>query len=210
MKGLLFITHQTEKIDYLQSVQLALDGGCRQIQLRMKEATPDEVERVGRETKTLCDRYQAALFIDDHAEVCKQIGAVGVHLGKMDISPVEARQILGHDFIIGGTANTFEDIQYLVASGVNYIGLGPFRFTTTKKNLSPILGLEGYQNIMQQCRQQGISLPIFAIGGITIDDIPAIMETGVTGIALSSTILNTDNPVETTQKIVQIINQYQR
>jgi len=210
MKGLLFITHQTEKIDYLQSVQLALDGGCRQIQLRMKEATPDEVEQVGREAKTLCDRYQAALFIDDHAEVCQKIGAVGVHLGKMDISPVEARQILGHDFIIGGTANTFEDIQHLVASEVNYIGLGPFRFTTTKKNLSPILGLEGYQNIMQQCRKQNISLPIFAIGGITIDDIPAIMETGVTGIALSSTILNTDNPVETTQKIVQIINQYQR
>ena len=210
MKGLLFITHQTEKIDYLQSVQLALDGGCRQIQLRMKEASPEEVERVGREAKALCDRYQAALFIDDHAEVCQKIGAVGVHLGKMDISPIEARQILGHDFIIGGTANTFEDFQHLVASGVNYIGLGPFRFTTTKKNLSPILGLEGYQNIMQQCKQQGFSLPIFAIGGITIDDIPAIMETGVTGIALSSTILNTDNPVETTQKIVQIINQYQR
>lgn len=84
----------------------------------------------------------------------------------------EARQILGKDFIIGGTANTFEDVQMHYQAGADYIGCGPFRFTTTKKNLSPILGLEGYKAIVSQMKTAGINLPIVAIGGITYDDIP--------------------------------------
>lgn len=202
MKGLLFITHQTDRYTYLQSVEIALKGGCRQIQLRMKEASENEVEQTAREAKKMCEAYQAQLYIDDHVEVCKRVKAAGVHLGKLDMSPKAAREILGDDFIIGGTANTFEDICRLHSEGVDYIGLGPFRFTTTKKNLSPVLGLEGYHDIVAQCAAKHISLPILAIGGITLKDIPDIMCTGVSGIALSSTILQADNPVEETRKIL--------
>lgn len=202
MKGLLFITHCTDRYTYLQSVEVALKGGCRQIQLRMKEASADEVERTAYEAKKLCDAHQAQLYIDDHVEVCKRVGAAGVHLGKLDMSPRNAREILGHDVIIGGTANTFEDVCRLYHEGVDYIGLGPFRFTTTKKNLSPVLGLEGYRNIVAQCAASHIALPIVAIGGITLKDIPDIMRTGVSGIALSSTILQANDPVEETRKIL--------
>ena len=202
MNGLLFITHQTDKITYLQSVEIALKGGCRQIQLRMKEAEIGEVEAVAQKAKLLCDKYQASLYIDDYVEVCKNIGATGVHLGKSDMPPAEARAVLGEKYIIGGTANTFDDIAELHRQRVDYIGLGPFRFTTTKKNLSPVLGLEGYADIVTLCRKGGINLPIVAIGGITISDIPDIMRTGVSGIALSSTILNAESPVEETQKIL--------
>jgi thiamine-phosphate pyrophosphorylase len=204
MEGLLFITHRTEKYDCLQSVEIALAGGCRQIQLRMKDVSAAGVEEAARQAKILCDEYRAALYIDDRVEVCRNVGAAGVHLGKQDMSPAEARAVLGDKYIIGGTANTFEDISILYRQRVDYIGLGPFRFTTTKKNLSPVLGTQGYRAIIQRCRENGIYLPILAIGGITIDDIPDIMQTGVSGIALSSTILNAENPVEETRKIVAL------
>jgi thiamine-phosphate pyrophosphorylase len=203
--GLLFITHQTEHYTYLQSVEIALKGGCRMIQLRMKEASLQETEQTGILAKALCQQYGADLYIDDHVEICKRIGATGVHLGKTDMLPDEARKILGENFIIGGTANTFEDIQRLKVEGVDYIGLGPFRFTTTKKNLSPVIGLSGYKQIVEQCINQGINLPIFAIGGITANDIPGILNTGITGIAMSSAVLQAENPGEETKKILFVI-----
>jgi thiamine-phosphate pyrophosphorylase len=206
MNGLLFITHQTEKYSYLQSIEMALAGGCRQVQLRMKEASPAEIEKVGKKAKALCDKHKAELYIDDYVEICRNVGAAGVHLGKLDMPPSEARKMLGDSFVIGGTANTFDDIFRLKQEGVDYIGLGPFRFTTTKKNLSPILGLEGYRRILDECKINEINLPVFAIGGITVADIPHILNAGVSGIALSSTILNAENPIGETMKIINIIN----
>jgi thiamine-phosphate pyrophosphorylase len=203
MNGLLFITHQTERYDYFRSAEIALEGGCRQIQLRMKEAPVSEVEETARRVKTLCDRYQAALYIDDHVAVCRAVHAAGVHLGKQDMPPPEARKMLGPRYRIGGTANTFEDLEALHRQQVDYIGLGPFRFTTTKQNPAPVIGLEGYRLMMKQCRKNGICLPVLAIGGITADDIPDIMQTGVSGIALSAAILNAADPVNATKKIVR-------
>ena len=150
------------------------------------------------------DRYSYYEFIiDDDVELVKKLKADGVHLGKNDMPIAEARRILGKDFIIGGTANTFDDVVSHYRAGADYIGCGPFRFTTTKKNLSPILGLEGYQSIVRQMHEHRINLPIVAIGGITCEDIPAIMQTGVSGIALSGTILRAENPAEETRKIIE-------
>ena len=206
MKGLLFITHQTAKYDYLQSVEIALRGGCRQIQLRMKDAAVEDVEKTAVQAKQLCDKYGADLYLNDYVEVCRNVKAKGVHLGKTDMSTSKARFILGDGYMIGGTANTFDDIQYLWQQGVDYVGLGPFRFTSTKKNLSPVLGLESYRDIMVSCRHHEINLPILAIGGISIDDMQKIMGTGVSGIALSSTIMNAENPIEEMRKIVNLIH----
>ncbi|GHT23916.1 thiamine-phosphate synthase [Bacteroidia bacterium] len=205
MNGLLFITHRTERYSYLQSVEIALQGGCRRIQLRMKDASPEEVEQTGRQALTLCAHYGAELYIDDYVDVCKNLGATGVHLGKTDMSPSLARRTLGGHFIIGGTANAFEDIARLYAEEVDYIGLGPFRFTRTKKNLSPVLGLAGYRDLLAQCRQAAIHLPVVAIGGVTIADIPDLMRTGVAGVAMSSAILSADDPVAQTQRIIATI-----
>ena len=204
MKQLQFITHYTDKYSYYDSARMALEGGCRWIQLRMKEATEKEVEEEALRIQSLCKEYEAIFVIDDHVELVKRIHADGVHLGKKDMPILQARQLLGEEFIIGGTANTFEDVQKHAADGAEYIGCGPFRFTTTKKNLSPIVGLEGYRHIVERMRETGIQLPIVAIGGITYEDIPAIMETGVTGIALSGTILRAEDPVKETQRILKL------
>lgn len=200
-----FITHYTERYSYLDSVRIALEGGCRWIQLRMKEASPEEILPIAQEALAMCRKYNATFIIDDHVELAEQIKADGVHLGKLDMPISEARCILGKDFLIGGTANTFEDILAHHKAGADYIGCGPFRFTTTKKNLSPVLGLEGYRRIVSQMREAGINLPIVAIGGITKEDIPSLMETGITGIALSGSILRAECPIEEMKEIIKTI-----
>lgn len=199
-----FITHFTEKYSYYDSARMALEGGCRWIQLRMKDASPEEVEQEALRVQALCRTYHATFIIDDHVELVKKLHTDGVHLGKHDMPVAEARRLLGNGFIIGGTANTFDDVKMHYEAGADYIGCGPFRFTTTKKNLSPILGLEGYRRIVSQMKEAGINLPIVAIGGITREDIPAILQTGVTGVALSGTILRADNPAEETRRILAI------
>ncbi len=202
-----FISHYTDKIGYLDSIRLALDGGCRWVQLRVKNATIDELRPMALEAQRMCREAGATFIIDDQVALVKEIGADGVHLGKNDMPVAEARKILGPDFIIGGTANTFEDVKMHYESGANYIGCGPFRFTTTKEKLSPVLGLEGYRNIVEKMREEGINLPIVAIGGITADDIPAIMQTGVTGIALSGTVLRAEDPVREMQQLLELLAQ---
>lgn len=197
-----FITHSNERYGYVDGARMALEGGCRWIQLRMKYASEDDFLSAAKEISKLCKQHNAVFVLDDHAELVEQTGADGVHLGKNDMPVDEARRLLGKDRIIGGTANTFEDVERLHRQGADYIGCGPFRFTTTKKNLSPVLGLEGYRNIVEQMRNHNISLPIVAIGGILEEDIEAIMQTGVSGIAVSGGILNAENPVEEMQKFV--------
>ena len=200
-----FISHYTDKIGYLDSIRLALDGGCRWVQLRVKNATIDELRPLALEAQRMCREAGATFVIDDQVELVKEIGADGVHLGKNDMPVAEARKILGPDFIIGGTANTFEDVKMHYESGANYIGCGPFRFTTTKEKLSPVLGLEGYRNIVEKMREEGINLPVVAIGGITAEDIPAIMQTGVTGIALCGTVLRAEDPVREMQQLLDLV-----
>ena len=201
-----FISHYSERYSYLDSIQLALEGGCRWIQLRMKDATDDEVRPIAIEAQKLCRHYNATFIIDDRVALVRELGADGVHLGKNDMPIREARQLLGPDFIIGGTANTFEDAKAHYEASADYIGCGPFRFTTTKQKLAPVLGLDGYRQIIQQMRAANITIPVVAIGGITKDDIPAILQTGITGIALSGTVLRADDPIAEMKHIINIIN----
>lgn len=201
-----YISHFTPQIGYAEGIRMALEGGCRWIQLRMKDAPAEEIIACAEEVLPLCRRHGAKFLLDDHVELVRQLGADGVHLGKTDMPVDEARTILGPDIIIGGTANTIEDIIRLHKQGADYIGCGPFRFTTTKKNLSPILGLDGYKSIVLKMKELGIDLPIVAIGGITVEDIPAVMGTGVSGIALSGAILGAPDPVEMTARIIETID----
>ena len=203
MQNLQFITHYTEQYGYADAARLALEGGCRWIQLRMKDADEDEIEKTALRLIPECRRRGAVFIIDDHVELALRIRADGVHLGKNDMPVAEARRLTGPDFIIGGTANTFDDIRRIVSEGADYIGCGPFRFTTTKKNLAPMLGLGGYKNILSQMKEAGISLPLVAIGGITCDDIPCLLSAGVSGIALSGSILRAESPVDEMKKVIR-------
>lgn len=205
-----YISHYTTSIGYVDGIRMALEGGCKWVQLRMKDAPEEEVLACAKEALPLCRQHGAKFILDDHVELVETAVADGVHLGKNDMPVDEARKILGPDKIIGGTANTIDDIIRLHRQGADYIGCGPFRFTTTKKKLSPVLGLEGYRDIVLKMRENGIDLPIVAIGGITVDDIPAIMGTGVTGIALSGAILNAEDPKSMTESILETLKPFEK
>lgn len=203
--GLQFITHYNERFSYLDSADIALQGGCKWVQLRMKGAADEEFKAVAADVRRMCTEAGARFIIDDRVNLVKEIGADGVHLGRNDMPVAEARKILGDDYIIGGTANTIEDIERIYKDGGDYIGCGPFRFTTTKEKLSPVLGLDGYRSIMAEMNNRGIMLPIVAIGGIGFDDIDPLLDAGVTGIALSGSILNAAEPVEEMKRVVNKI-----
>ena len=173
----------------------------------MKDADKSEVEDVAIEMKKLCAERDATFIVDDHVDVCLRVGADGVHLGKKDMKPSDARRVLGDKFIIGGTCNTYADVLR-VADSVDYVGCGPFRFTTTKKNLAPVLGLDGYERLVWQCRSNGINIPMVAIGGITVADIASILSSGPDGIALSGEIAKAADPVGKTHEVISEIIRY--
>ena len=207
MFGVQFITHHTDTITYLDSVRIALEGGCRWIQLRMKEASDTQAEEVARQALALCRAAGAVFIIDDRVELAGRLHADGVHLGKADMPVREARRLLGPGFRIGGTANTFEDVLLHYRAGADYLGIGPFRFTTTKQKLAPSLGLEGYRAITARMREEGIDLPVVGIGGVTAEDMSALAGAGLSGIALSGSVLRAVDPVGEMRRVMQIAKQ---
>lgn len=204
MNNIQFITHENQRFDYVEGAEMALRGGCKWVQLRMKDATDNKFLSIGRKVAALCRNHNATFLLNDRVHLVTELGADGVHLGKNDMPISEARRILGNEKIIGGTANTFADVQHLAAQGADYIGCGPFRYTPTKRNLAPILGLEGYRNILKQMQQAGINLPLIAIGGIVSTDIATLQDIGVSGIAVSGAVLEAADPIKEMKKLIEI------
>jgi len=183
-----YISQGATAADQLQHISRALDGGCRWIQLRFKNAEPEQIIALGAQVKIQCAIYGATLIINDHPLVAKALDAGGVHLGLTDMPVAVAKKMLGPGKIIGGTANTLEDVLRRAAEGCSYVGLGPFRYTPTKERLSPILGMDGYRAILTGLRERGILIPIYAIGGIIPGDLPGLLDAGVYGAAVSGLI----------------------
>ena len=183
-----YITQAVEGKSHAELTELACQGGVRWVQFRAKNLGFDEWKKEALAVQEVCKKYHAALLINDNVKVAEEINANGVHLGKNDMDADKARKILGDDFIIGGTANSYEDILRLAEWKVDYIGLGPFRFTTTKENLSPTLGIDGYFGILQAMREDRINIPVIAIGGITLEDVDELMTIGAHGVAVSGAI----------------------
>lgn len=203
---LMFITHPSDRYSIAEEVQMALEGGCKWIQLRMKDVSDEEFRQTALEIIPMCQENEAFLVFDDRVELAMEMGVHGVHLGKHDMNPLQARETMGAEAIIGVTANTADDILRFRGWDVDYVGLGPFRYTSTKSNLSPVIGIDGYREIVKTVRDAGMALPIVAIGGITVEDIPEIMSTGVNGVAVSGAIINADDHVEYTRQLLNVLN----
>ena len=197
MYKLQYISQGDTQEEQLNNIQKALEFGCRWIQLRFKKANAETLEQTALLAKELCQKFDALFIINDHINLAKKIDADGVHLGLTDSSIQEARELLGDKKIIGGTANSYEDVIQRYHEKCNYVGLGPYKFTITKEKLSPIVGLEGYKEIISKLENKGVEIPIFAIGGILEEDIDPILNSGIYGIAVSGLITN--NPTESLQ-----------
>lgn len=183
-----YITQEVPGKAHWQLAEEACRGGVKWVQLRVKNKSQDEWLDIALKTFAVAKKYGSRLIVNDNVAIARETNADGVHLGKTDMDVTEARRILGDNAIVGGTANTWDDVKTLAGKGVDYIGVGPYRFTTTKEKLSAILGLTGYESILGQCADHKIKIPIIAIGGILKTDVIPLLETGVYGVAIASSI----------------------
>ncbi|APY10667.1 thiamine-phosphate diphosphorylase [Seonamhaeicola sp. S2-3] len=188
-----YISQGNTPKEHLENIRKACQYGAELVQLRLKNVSEKKILKTAEEARDITSHFQTRLIINDHYKIVEAVNADGVHLGKTDANPIIARKTLKSWQIIGGTANTLDDCQQRIKEKVDYIGLGPFRFTTTKKQLSPILGANGYLSIIDALNA---SIPIIAIGGITINDVPELLKTGIHGIAISGEITRDFNKIK--------------
>lgn len=206
-----YITQAKTEDLILSEVKSVLEAGIDWVQLRIKNDALDYLS-IAQKVKELTDKSKAILILNDKVDLVNEIGADGVHVGLEDMPIQDVRSVLGDDKIIGGTANTFADAKNVELFGADYIGLGPFRKTNTKKNLSPVLGLKTYEEIIPKEEPYGwqfllFNIPIIAIGGLEIKDIKELKtQTGIHGVALSGLIYNSDDKKKLVTEINQVLN----
>ena len=195
-----YISQGTSPKAHVENIQKACTSGVELVQLRLKNIAEKKILKFAHEAREITSHFQTRLIINDHYKIAKTIKADGVHLGKTDTCPTVARKHLYTWQLIGGTANTLQDCEALLSKDVDYIGLGPYRYTTTKENLSQILGLDGYTAIIDVLDTK---TPIIGIGGITTDDVTSILETGISGIAVSGEITRNFNTIRTFNQLLK-------
>lgn len=205
-----YITNTKSPVSVVDQVKAVLEGGCRWIQVRMKEASDEEISKVIEQIKPMCLEKEAFLILNDRVELAKTLDVGGVHLGKTDMLPSKARLVLGPAAVIGVTANTIDDVKAVRSLDVDYIGIGPFRFTETKENLSPVLGLEGIREIDRQMQELEINMAHVAVGGIKKEDVVPLMEAGVNGIAVSGAIAFADDIKKETEEFIKLLKPFEK
>ena len=206
---LYYLSQDLDDISHLEQIATAVKAGVQWIQLRSKRLKGRELRLIARQAARLTEGTPSKLIINDHVKLVVESGAHGVHLGKEDMAVKEARSILGSTKVIGGTANSVEDALKIWRQGVDYIGLGPFRYTSTKSGLSPVLGVEKVNAIIEALSLAGVDIPVFAIGGIKGKDIDSLLRTGIYGIAMASAVNLAENRLSAIQLFQSEIHDYE-
>ncbi|OUS02836.1 thiamine-phosphate diphosphorylase [Flavobacteriales bacterium 33_180_T64] len=194
-----YISQGSSPKEVLENIQKACTSGTELVQLRLKNISEKKFLKLAKEAREITSHFQTRLIINDHYKIAKAIKADGVHLGKTDSCPTLARKHLYTWQIIGATANTLQDCETLIIKEVDYISLSPFRDTTTKDNISLVLGLSGYTAITEALKTE---TPIIGFGGITTEDVTDILKTGVSGIAVSGEITRDFNTIKTFNQLL--------
>jgi thiamine-phosphate pyrophosphorylase len=190
--------------EHLENIRTMLDSGVKLIQIRLKKTEKQVYLEYAASAKELCKRHDANLIINDEPHIARSIQADAVHLGLNDMQIAEARKIVP-GMLIGGTANTFEQVRQRCKENADYIGLGPFRFTVTKEKLSPLLGVNGYKTILGKMQDEKLTTPVYGIGGIELKDVEALMGTGVYGIAVSGLLTHSANKEKLVKELTKIL-----
>lgn len=184
---LMCLTQDNLPMSHLEQTRRLCAAGARWIQLRMKRADAMAWLETAQAVVQVCRAHGAVCIINDSVEIALASGADGVHLGRQDGDWRVARQDLGPGRILGGTVNNSRDARRAaVADCLDYVGVGPWQYTTNKENLAPILGPEGVRALVRQLD----GLPAWAVGGIEAADLPAVRATGAVGAAVSSALFH--------------------
>lgn len=184
-----YISQGSSVNEHISNIEKVCLGGCKLVQLRLKNISDEDYLSAAIKVKLICTTYGVTFIINDNLNCAIEADADGIHVGKEDISISEIKAVFKNK-IIGGTANTIDDCLELIKNGIDYIGLGPFQFTSTKSNLSPILGIEGYKKIILKLNENSLETPIVAIGGIHENDVEDLYRIGISSIAVSGLLSN--------------------
>jgi len=188
------------RFSHLELAELAIAGGADTIQFREKSGETREMIRVAEQVQALCKRAGVTFIVNDRVDVAIASHADGVHLGQNDFPILPARNLLGEGAIIGGSASNIEEARKCLSEGADYIGFGPVYFTTSKEDAGPAGGLE----LLKQAVAE-IPLPIVAIGGITRENAPEVIQAGVHGIAVISAVCCREDPAEATRCLRRLL-----
>ena len=193
IEKLQFITHDIPQHTHIEQVQIACEAGAKWIQYRCLTKNDEELLKDISVIGEICDDWGATLIVTNHIHLKGKGDIQGFHIEDMDADFIALRKLIGEEYTLGGSANTVENLIRLANEGADYAGLGPFSVTSTKPNDLPILGYKGYTYAIEQLELKGIIFPILAVGGVTLLDVPSLMETGIYGIAASSSINQADD-----------------
>ncbi len=188
-----YISQGNSPTEHLENIQKACSAGTELVQLRLKNISEKKCLKIAEEAREITSHFQTRLIINGHYKIAKKVKADGVHLGKSDVCPIIARTHIYTWQIIGGTANTLHDCETLISKQVDYISLSPFRISKNKENLSQVLGLKGYQAILDVLKTD---TPIIGAGDIVTKDVKDILATGISGIGVSDEITRDFNIVK--------------
>ena len=182
-------------------VEDVLKSGATFLQLREKIQGHEEIVKTARNLHDLCKKYNVPFVVNDDIMAAKEIDADGVHIGQSDMEYTKAREILGPDKIIGVSAGNLAEAKEAERVGADYIGVGAVFHTDTKKDATSLT--------MAQLKEisEEVSIPVVAIGGISIDNALELKGTGVDGICVISAIFGSENPSEATKKLLDLSKQ---
>ncbi len=204
-----FITSTNCSLSIFQQAQHFFDAGGLWLQIRDKSKTTRQLIELAHKIIHLADAYSAKVTINDFAPIALETNAFGVHVGWKDLSVKDVKQLLNPNQIIGLTINSTAQIDAINNSSVrpDYFGMGPYAFTTTKKNLSEILGLKGINRNLEHMKQNKLNIPVLAVGGIVMSDLEHLRSLGVYGIAISSLFVNSSQKKAVVEQIHRIFEQ---
>ncbi|HXT55960.1 MAG TPA: thiamine phosphate synthase [Candidatus Eisenbacteria bacterium] len=186
--------------DLLWVLEHALEGGVKAIQLREKDLSGKELFILAEKTRRLCQRYEAALLINDRLDVALAVDAAGVQLGKSSLPLPDARALLGNNRYIGASVHSLEEAQYAEIDGADFIVFGPVYFTPSKAAYGAPQGVPALKKIVEIAR-----LPVYAIGGIKPDNITELRSACVKRVALISAIVEAPQPKQATEEIIRLL-----
>lgn len=191
-----YLTQDVSTFSHIELATMACQAGAKWVQYRSKnKSTKEAWLEEAAQIEAICDDWGTTLIICTGVEICQELGeAQGVHLERGDMPVKEARRILGDAKTIGGSAHTLEEVLAAYDAGADYVGLGPHKPTNTIKHSNEFLGAEDYLRIAGELRRRNIDIPLIAAGGIQIADADRLMQTGITGIAVSSAVNLSENP----------------
>lgn len=199
IKGARLILVTDPRPDLAARVEAAVSGGVDVVQLREKDAAPELLPLAG-ELREICARGHALFTVNDDVELARLTGADGVHLGQEDETPARARETLGPDVVVGRSASSVVEARVAVSEGADYIGVGTVFATPTKPDADAV-GLA----LVDAVAREGLPLPWFAIGGVTLETAPEVAAAGAPGFAVVRAILDADDPESAARELRSLL-----